>query len=278
VSEAAKGRANVLAQLDRAADLVQRRYYKEANEALLSISPSTWGLAPSIRGDVSYLRGLIEVGLGRYGSAARLLANAIRRGSRRRDNAAYILGQLARAAGHRREAVSLYASALVDNPLHQGALAGLVSVAGADLASILHRQGGSVPPTGTPASDSSAGKSQVERGQSILDVLMRNQSTRAALGKTLLRQSLVRPITQEIAQLRLPVPARGDSGYDRREVDAFVGRVADALQGKSSLTPAEVHNVKFHMRKDPQDSYQEAAVDDLLNRVERTLTLVASNA
>jgi len=63
-------------------------------------------------------------------------------------------------------------------------------------------------------------------------------------------------------------PPLGKRGYDRDQVDAFLQRVAAALDGSDSLTEAEVHNVVFGKPTGMLDrGYDEEEVDALLDIV-----------
>jgi len=64
---------------------------------------------------------------------------------------------------------------------------------------------------------------------------------------------------------------RGGQGYDPRQVDAFVQRIADALAGRIRLHPDEVRAVAFASAPAGQRGYDPRPVDEFLWRVERQL-------
>ena len=77
-----------------------------------------------------------------------------------------------------------------------------------------------------------------------------------------------RPLTgDEVRQAVFAKPSMGKRGYNAEEVDAFMARVADALDGSGSLTADEVRNVVF--RKPPlgDRGYREDEVDAMLDVV-----------
>jgi DivIVA domain-containing protein len=77
------------------------------------------------------------------------------------------------------------------------------------------------------------------------------------------------PITgDEVRGAIFRKPPLGKRGYDRDQVDAFLQRVAAALDGSDSLTEAEVHNVVFGKPTRMLDrGYDEEDVDALLDIV-----------
>jgi DivIVA domain-containing protein len=81
----------------------------------------------------------------------------------------------------------------------------------------------------------------------------------------------------EVRAVQLRRPPWGKRGYAPAEVDAFLARVADALEAlaagrTAAVTADEVHHVVF--RKPPLGAgrgYDEDSVDELLDRIEHTL-------
>ncbi|WP_197318683.1 DivIVA domain-containing protein [Saccharomonospora sp. NB11] len=65
----------------------------------------------------------------------------------------------------------------------------------------------------------------------------------------------------------------GTRGYNRMQVDAFLDRVAATLEGRDSVTAADVHKVAFTLCPPARrtSGYDPAAVDTFLRLVESTL-------
>lgn len=60
-------------------------------------------------------------------------------------------------------------------------------------------------------------------------------------------------------------------GYAPDEVDAFLDRIANTLDGDDSVTSADVHAVAFARARPGARGYDEAEVDAFLRLVENTL-------
>ncbi|WP_019814296.1 DivIVA domain-containing protein [Saccharomonospora saliphila] len=64
----------------------------------------------------------------------------------------------------------------------------------------------------------------------------------------------------------------GTRGYNRMQVDAFLSRVAATLEGRDTVTAADVHHVAFTLSPmGRRDGYDPTAVDAFLRIVERAL-------
>ncbi|WP_298175790.1 DivIVA domain-containing protein [Saccharomonospora sp.] len=63
----------------------------------------------------------------------------------------------------------------------------------------------------------------------------------------------------------------GRRGYAKAEVDAFVARIAETLEGEDDLTAAEVHHVQFGRPLLGRRGYDEQQVDEFLDLVEEQL-------
>ncbi len=69
----------------------------------------------------------------------------------------------------------------------------------------------------------------------------------------------------DVRQAVFGKPPVGKRGYDEDQVDAFMERVAAALDGFGSLTAAEVHNVIFSKPPLGRRGYDEQEVDAMLD-------------
>lgn len=63
----------------------------------------------------------------------------------------------------------------------------------------------------------------------------------------------------------------GTRGYYEPDVDAFLTRVADTLDGQDDVTAEEVHDVAFGKAPLSKRGYDHSAVDAFLRLVETTL-------
>lgn len=72
------------------------------------------------------------------------------------------------------------------------------------------------------------------------------------------------------ALLAVKLP-RSANGYDRGEVDAFLGRAAAALDGRGRMTANEVRHTRFSTTSGLRRGYQVRAVDALLDELEQEL-------
>jgi len=75
----------------------------------------------------------------------------------------------------------------------------------------------------------------------------------------------------DVRQVVFAKPPLGKRGYDPHQVDAFMQRVAAALDGSDPLTADEVHNVIFGKPGIGDRGYSEEEVDALLDIVASTL-------
>lgn len=60
-------------------------------------------------------------------------------------------------------------------------------------------------------------------------------------------------------------------GYDEEQVDAFLDRIVDTLNGKDHVTAADVHGAEFDTAPFGKPGYDEGEVDAFLRMVENTL-------
>ncbi|GAA1261352.1 DivIVA domain-containing protein [Saccharothrix xinjiangensis] len=72
------------------------------------------------------------------------------------------------------------------------------------------------------------------------------------------------------ALLAVKLP-RSSNGYDRGEVDAFLGRAAATLDGQGRMTSTEVHHTRFSTTSGLRRGYRLDAVDALLDELEQEL-------
>lgn len=80
------------------------------------------------------------------------------------------------------------------------------------------------------------------------------------------------PVTaQDVQEIRLPQASLGTKGYHEVEVDAFLYRVAQTLDGEDRITADDVHRVAFGKPPFGKRGYDRAAVDAFLRLVETTL-------
>ncbi|WP_253776877.1 DivIVA domain-containing protein [Goodfellowiella coeruleoviolacea] len=75
----------------------------------------------------------------------------------------------------------------------------------------------------------------------------------------------------QVRRLRFGRPGRGDPGYDRDEVAAFLHRIADTLAGRDQLSAAEVRAARFHRAADARRAWSAREVDAFLARAEQAL-------
>lgn len=68
-------------------------------------------------------------------------------------------------------------------------------------------------------------------------------------------------------------PRTGSVGYDRSQVDAFLSRVRDTVEGRDTLTAADVEDVRF-ARSAAGPGYRESEVDDLLDRAASAIAAI----
>jgi DivIVA domain-containing protein len=82
-----------------------------------------------------------------------------------------------------------------------------------------------------------------------------------------------RMTAEQVAYVDFDEAPISPGGYDKHEVDAFLGRVKAALQDPAgrALTPEEVHDVTFSMRHIPKRGYDPRDVDAFLDLVEEQL-------
>jgi DivIVA domain-containing protein len=87
-----------------------------------------------------------------------------------------------------------------------------------------------------------------------------------------LRSGHVPPTTLQtgdaVMAVKLPKSA---NGYDRGEVDAFLGRAAATLDGRGRMTSSEVRHTRFTTTSGLRRGYQVRAVDALLDELEQEL-------
>ena len=87
-----------------------------------------------------------------------------------------------------------------------------------------------------------------------------------------LRSGHVPPTTLQTGDALLAVKLpRSPNGYDRGEVDAFLGRAAAALDGRGRMTSSEVRHTRFTTTSGLRRGYQVRAVDALLDELEQEL-------
>lgn len=87
-----------------------------------------------------------------------------------------------------------------------------------------------------------------------------------------LRSGHVPPTTLQTGEAVLAVKLpRSPNGYDRGEVDAFLGRAAAALDGRGRMTSSEVRHTRFTTTSGLRRGYQVRAVDALLDELEQEL-------
>ena len=72
----------------------------------------------------------------------------------------------------------------------------------------------------------------------------------------------------DVRSVRFAKPPMGETGYDEKEVDDFLAVIAEALAGRSTLSPHEVRNVIFTKAQSARHGYDAHQVDIFLNRVE----------
>jgi DivIVA domain-containing protein len=70
----------------------------------------------------------------------------------------------------------------------------------------------------------------------------------------------------DLDRMVLPRPGKDESGYDARQVEAFLARVSEALSGRTPLPVEQVRNVRFEAATGRQ-AYGARAVDALLQRL-----------
>ena len=73
---------------------------------------------------------------------------------------------------------------------------------------------------------------------------------------------------EDLITVKLP---KASNGYDRIEVDAFLGRAAAALDGRARMTAGEVRNTRFSTTSGLRRGYRVQAVDALLDTLEQEL-------
>ncbi|GAA3459844.1 DivIVA domain-containing protein [Saccharothrix longispora] len=87
-----------------------------------------------------------------------------------------------------------------------------------------------------------------------------------------LRSGHVPPTTLQTGDALLAVTLpKASNGYDRGEVDAFLGRAAAALDGRGRMSAAEVRHTRFSTTSGLRRGYQVRAVDTLLDELEQEL-------
>lgn len=80
------------------------------------------------------------------------------------------------------------------------------------------------------------------------------------------------PVTAaEVREIRFNQAGLLVRGYNAREVDAFLDRIANTLDGNDSVTSADVHRIAFGRAYIGGRGYDEAEVDAFLRLVESTL-------
>jgi len=73
----------------------------------------------------------------------------------------------------------------------------------------------------------------------------------------------------DIRNFRFRKPAIGRRGYRREDVEAFLARVASALDGSGpAVTASEIHDAAFRKPPIGNRGYDEQQVDDLLDQIE----------
>ncbi|MFC6091193.1 DivIVA domain-containing protein [Saccharothrix sp. BKS2] len=87
-----------------------------------------------------------------------------------------------------------------------------------------------------------------------------------------LRSGHVPPTSLQSGEALLAVKlARSSNGYDRGEVDAFLGRAAATLDGRGRMTSVEVRHTRFSTTSGLRRGYRVDAVDALLDELEQEL-------
>lgn len=87
-----------------------------------------------------------------------------------------------------------------------------------------------------------------------------------------LRSGHVPPTTLQTGDALLAVKLpRSPNGYDRGEVDTFLGRAAATLDGRGRMTSSEVRHTRFTTTSGLRRGYQVRAVDTLLDELEQEL-------
>ncbi len=76
---------------------------------------------------------------------------------------------------------------------------------------------------------------------------------------------------EDIREIHFDNAPLGRRGYAKAEVDAFVTRIAETLEGEDDLTAAEVHHVQFGRPLLGRRGYDEQQVDEFLDDVEEQL-------
>jgi len=80
----------------------------------------------------------------------------------------------------------------------------------------------------------------------------------------------------DVRDVRFRKPRRGERGYDEREVDVFLDRVADTLAGRDRLTAEDVWTVQFPALRQRKGSSRAEDVDAFLEQASRALGWQAS--
>ncbi|OZM73526.1 cell division protein DivIVA [Amycolatopsis antarctica] len=83
---------------------------------------------------------------------------------------------------------------------------------------------------------------------------------------------------EDVLEIRFTPASLGAKGYHEIEVDAFLHRVAQTLEGEDRLTADDVHRVAFGRAPLGKRGYDRAAVDAFLRQVESTLAARADFA
>ncbi|MBB5807556.1 DivIVA domain-containing protein [Saccharothrix ecbatanensis] len=87
-----------------------------------------------------------------------------------------------------------------------------------------------------------------------------------------LRSGHVPPTTLQTGDALMAVKLpKSANGYDRGEVDAFLGRAAATLDGRGRMTSSEVRHTRFTTTSGLRRGYQVRAVDALLDELEQEL-------
>jgi len=83
---------------------------------------------------------------------------------------------------------------------------------------------------------------------------------------------------EDVREIRFEQAAMNVKGYNEIEVDAFLYRVAQALEGEGRLTANDVHRAAFGKAPIGKRGYDRAAVDAFLRQVESTLVAKEAKA
>lgn len=85
---------------------------------------------------------------------------------------------------------------------------------------------------------------------------------------------------EDVDRAWFPPAPWGTRGYNRMQVDAFLSRVAATLEGRDTVTAADVHKVAFTLCPFARRTvgYDPAAVDSFLRLVEAALAARESAA